>query len=214
MDAKHPGNIFLETTVSIEISDFKNLFIGQFGHGVPRPFVGKTFMGAMLDAIQAVFALCAPGKVLKKVIGAFPISVTTFVSNRAGSCEGFKDKSMDFSFVVPSFFGQTHSEIAVVNFWLQNPPGSCSQHEFGATHVPHALVSGPVPIRPNPSLIRNIITGEIRDWFENFIVWVKIEITHGLNLLQGLSFGEGRIPARTGVRPVLFILPQPTEMAI
>lgn len=174
--------------MGIKFSDFQNLFIGQFGEGVPRSFMGKTYVGAMQKTVQTVFALCTPGKVAKEIIGASAIRVTTFVSSRAGTNEGFQDKSMDLPFVVFPFFGQTHPGVTMVNSWL-NPSGGGSQHEFSAARPPHTLVSGSVPVRPNSPLVGNFVTGETWNWFENLLRYDRILVSHGVALLNRVASG-------------------------
>ena len=177
--------------MSIKISDFKNLFIGQFGEGMPRAFMGKPHMGAMLDTIQTVFALCAPGKVFQKVVRADTVSVATFMPTGAWTPEGFKNETVYQSpvgFAIPI---KLHTKIPLVQVGIKNSSWTGIQDKLGASRIPHTLASGPVPIRPNPPLVRNFVTGKVGNWFKNLWGYGRILVSHGVALLHRVASGLG-----------------------
>jgi hypothetical protein len=184
-------------------SNLKHLDFGKFNLGVIFAF--EVWGRAMLAFIKVVLGPCVPPQIGQKAVGADTIFMAPFLSRRAWPHEGGQDESVNEK--SPSFrvVKQIYGWIAI---GVKPMP-----EKFGSVpDMPCPPTAWRAPVRPNPSEVRHFIPFKSFNWQPSLLNvigdCVKLGITHGLNLLQGLSFGQGRPGAQTPCGPFFFI-PQP-----
>jgi hypothetical protein len=86
----------------------------------------------------------------------------------------------------PSIFHQLNSQISATQILLKESLGGIYQFPLIAR-----FRLGGSPIAPHPSMVTHFVAGKIRNLFPLFLIWIKLVVTHGKNLLQRfLLWGE------------------------
>jgi hypothetical protein len=147
----------------------------------------------MANTVLRIGLTRIPAKIFKEIVPKIAVVMTRFTSWGAGADKGQKNEAVNS----PSFMFECYGLIAVfVRGCFYNPLRFFVQNIFGATPPAYDGLS---PERPNPAVIRNLITRKLRNIFPNFFGDGKILGSHGRNLL-GFGGGQSRCPVHAGPR--------------
>jgi hypothetical protein len=164
--------------LGIKLSDPQNLGIGKMRTGVIFTPKSIVCLGAMLRSIKLILSFCPPREVFKKAMCTNTIKVAAILPGRGRTNKSQQDKSMNFHIKNLTIPAQAYNWIAImVQFGFQD-----SLRSYGYD-------TAEFPIRPHSTLVRNLVTGKIRDWFKNLWGCGRILVSHGVALLVRVASG-------------------------
>ena len=167
-----------------QVSYLKNLIVSKFAQ---RLFHSFAIMPSTMSCfIKHVFAMGAPDKIFEKAISGVSVKVPTLHARGARSDERFKNESINAAVKMPVVYGQGYRRTISRKAWAKSFVREWFQNIFCASNFPGYGTSYNLymPIRPHATLIGNIISGEVGDWFPIFFGDVKILVSHVSNLRE------------------------------
>jgi hypothetical protein len=158
----------------INFSDFENLF----GRNLSFSFAEESGVSAMANTVLRIGRARIPTKIFGEIVTKIAVLMAGLQPRRARADKGEKDEGVNAS----SFMSKGYGLIAVfVRGCFHNPLGFFVQNILGAS--PPAFDRLP-PERPNPAVIRNLVSSKLRNIFPIFFGDGKILGSHSRNLLR------------------------------
>lgn len=169
----------------VQLANFYNILLRKFFHTMLHP----NRSGAMPLCVVNIALAGIPPEIIKAIFQSIAILMASLKTWWAWAYENLKNHLMDTSIMSLTILLEHYLYIA------RGPDvlGEESLGIWGKNHAASAPCSftHAFPITPYPAVIRNFVARETRNRFPLFLIWIKLVITHGKNLLERfLLWGE------------------------
>ena len=200
MNIKHLCNIYLRKSSNVKVADFQHLNFSKFCAVIRFTFLGSRTVRARIIVSSMFMTICLivfwsiPSQVGEVIICRLTVIMARLHSGRARADEGGKNQFMHgdvVSFTAISL--RMDNKVAQPgNAWIKYLLGLNIQHEFAAISGSQAYSS---PIRPNPSLVRNVVPCESFNRQPYLLSLIgdrgNVLVSHGVALLYRVALWLG-----------------------